>query len=74
MADPTDEKKSSGKKKIGTALIVLPIIIFAIVAAANRFSISHPWLGSAKTDLYLGILGVISVVVGFILSATAKKK
>lgn len=48
-----------------------PIVIWLLVAMANGFNFSHPWLGSKGTDLLLGLIGVVVVVIGMVLLATS---
>lgn len=65
------EKGTSSKKKWGVGLVVTPIVIWLLVALANGFNFSHPWLGSKGMDIFVGLIGVIVVVVGAILLAAA---
>lgn len=60
----------SAKKKWGIFLVIAPIVLWLIVALANGFSFSHPWL-SGTLDLILGVLAFVVIVVGFILIGTS---
>lgn len=67
------ENETSVKKQWGIVLIVLPLVVWLITAFANGFDFSEPWLGSAGTDLFLGIVGLIVIVIGIFLVATSKR-
>ena len=66
-----EENKTNVKKGWGIALIVIPLVVWLFTALFNSFDFSEPWLGSAGTDLFLGIVGLIVIVIGIILVATS---
>lgn len=67
------ENEMTSKKKWGVALIVLPILLWLLVALANGFNFSHAWLGSAGVDFFLGIVAVILIIVGAVLYSGKRK-
>ena len=65
------QKETNSKKKWGVGLVVTPLVVWLLVAMANGFNFSSPWLGSKGADIFVGLVGVIALIVGNILWITA---
>ena len=70
----TENDEMKKRKNWGLALIIVPIATWVFTALLNGFSFSSgPWLGKGA-DLFLGIMAIILIVVGFVLYLGKKKE